>query len=77
MSISLRIKDNIEYLRFLTQIDSFDNSLINRAFTAIAQEIMELLKQFHPFSQENNKISTQVISTFFLFNCGCNCSTYL
>ncbi|MBW4692070.1 MAG: response regulator transcription factor [Lyngbya sp. HA4199-MV5] len=51
-SIPLLIKDDIERLGASTQIDSFGGSSVNRAFTAVAQEVMELLKQSQPLQPD-------------------------
>jgi DNA-binding NarL/FixJ family response regulator len=46
-SIPLLIKDDLERISASTQLNSFDTSLVKRAFTAVAQEVVELLKQSH------------------------------
>lgn len=52
-SISSLVKDNIKHLRSPTQPKSFGVSPVNRAFTAVAQEVMELLKQAHPLQTDS------------------------
>ena len=47
-SVPLLIKDDIERLGASTQIDFFGGSSMNQAFTAVAQEVVKLLKQFQP-----------------------------
>ncbi|MBC7969119.1 MAG: response regulator transcription factor [Verrucomicrobia bacterium] len=53
VSIPLLIKDDIEYLNSPVQIDSFGISFVNQAFAAVAQEVMELLKQSYPFQPDS------------------------
>lgn len=52
-SIPLLIKDDIERLSALNQVDSHGVPPVNRAFTAVAQEVVELLKQFQPFQPDS------------------------
>jgi DNA-binding NarL/FixJ family response regulator len=47
-SIPLLIEDELERLNAPTQIDSFGGFAVNRAFTAVAQEVVGLLKQSYP-----------------------------
>ncbi len=64
-SISLLVKDDFEYLRFPTQIDFFDDSPVNHALTAVAQEVAGLLQQAYPFQADginHTKISAQIAS---------------
>jgi DNA-binding NarL/FixJ family response regulator len=53
-SASLLTKDDFESLKPPTQIKSFSSSSINHAFTDVAQEVAELLQQFHPFQADNS-----------------------
>jgi DNA-binding NarL/FixJ family response regulator len=52
-SIPLLIEDELERLSAPTQIDSFGGSAVNRAFTAVAQEVVGLLRQSHPLQTDN------------------------
>ncbi|MBW4470530.1 MAG: response regulator transcription factor [Stenomitos rutilans HA7619-LM2] len=52
-AIPLLIKDDIERLSASTQIDSFGVFPVNQAFTAVAQEVVALLKQTHPFQPDS------------------------
>ena len=52
-SIPLLIKDDSERLSAPTQIDFFGGSSMNRAFTAVAQEVVELLKQSQPLQTDS------------------------
>lgn len=47
-SIPLLIKDNFEQSKSLSRRDSVNHSSINRAYSAVAQEVMGLLKQAYP-----------------------------
>lgn len=58
--IPLLVKDDIERLSAPTQIDSLGVLSMNQVFTVVAQEVMELLKQFHPF-QPNSISRTEMI----------------
>ncbi|MEI2583752.1 hypothetical protein [Scytonema sp. PRP1] len=53
-SISSLVKDDFEYLKVPTQTDFFDNSSINDALTAVAQEVAKLLQQAYAFQAEGN-----------------------
>ena len=53
VSIPLLIKDDIEYLNSPVQIDSFDISFVNQAFTAVALEVGELLRKSHSFQLDS------------------------
>lgn len=58
-SIPLLIKDDIEYLDSSSQIDLFGDFPVNRAFTAVAQEVAGLLKPSHPFQPDGiNSVET-------------------
>jgi DNA-binding NarL/FixJ family response regulator len=48
-SIPLLVKNDFERLEFPSQIESFSDSSVNLAFTAVAQEVAGLLQQFYPF----------------------------
>ncbi|MBM0744434.1 response regulator transcription factor [Phormidium sp. CLA17] len=52
-SIPLLIEDELERLSAPTQIDSFGGSSVNRAFITVAQEVVGLLKQSHPFQTDS------------------------
>lgn len=52
-SIPLLIEDDLDRLGAPTQIDSFGGSLVNRSFTAVAQEVVERLKQSHSFHTDS------------------------
>ena len=61
-SIPLLIEDDLDRLSAPTQIDSFGGSAVNRAFTAVAQEVVGLLKQSHPFQTDSiNHVETIMI----------------
>ncbi|WP_246163025.1 LuxR C-terminal-related transcriptional regulator [Brasilonema sennae] len=63
-SISLLVKDDFEYLKVPTQTDFFDNSSINYALTAVAQEVAELLQQAYLFQADGvNHAKTIAIQT--------------
>ena len=53
-SIPLLIEDELERLSAPTQIDSFGGSAVHRAFTAVAQEVVGLLKQTHPLRTDSS-----------------------
>jgi DNA-binding NarL/FixJ family response regulator len=55
ISISSRVKDDFEHLKFSNQIDFFSNSPVNRALTHVAQEVAGLLQQFHSFQADSIK----------------------
>ena len=57
-SIPLLIKDDIERLSAPTQIDAFGVFPVNQAFTAVAQEVVALLKQSHSFQLDSNRPET-------------------
>lgn len=46
--IPLLVKDDFEHLRVPTQVDSFGDSPVNHALTAVAQEVSGLLQQAYP-----------------------------
>ena len=46
--IPLVVKDDFEHLEVSTQVDVVDNSPINHAFTAVAQEVARLLQHIFP-----------------------------
>ncbi len=52
VSIPVLIEDELERLSAPTQIDSFGGSAVNRAFTAVAQEVVGLLRQSHPLQTD-------------------------
>jgi DNA-binding NarL/FixJ family response regulator len=52
-STPLLIKDDSDRLSASTQIDSFVGSSLKRAFTAVAQEVVELLKQSQPLQTDS------------------------
>ncbi len=51
--IPLLIKNDIERLGALTQLDSLGISPVSQAFMAVAQEVVELLKQSQSFQLDN------------------------
>ena len=53
-SIPLLIKDDLERISASTQLNSFDASPVNQAFTAVAQEVAELLKLSHPLQTDSS-----------------------
>ncbi|HEY9630560.1 MAG TPA: response regulator transcription factor [Coleofasciculaceae cyanobacterium] len=61
VSIPLLIEDDLERLSAPTQIDSFGVSSVNQAFTAVAQEVMELLKQSHPSRTDSIKRTEMIM----------------
>lgn len=51
-SIPLLIKDDLKRISASTQLNAFDASPVNQALTAVAQEVVELLKQSQPLQAD-------------------------
>ncbi|WP_250124565.1 hypothetical protein [Chroococcidiopsis sp. CCMEE 29] len=48
----LQDKDDFEHSKGATQVDVFGDSPVNHALTAVAQEVVELLKQAYPIQTD-------------------------
>ena len=57
----LLIKDDLARLSASTQIDSFGGSPVSRAFTLVAQEVVELLRQAHPLQPESRNRTEMIM----------------
>lgn len=60
-STPLLIEDNFEQSRFLGRHDVVSHPSINRAYFAVAQEVVELLKQAYPAQMDSNSVETIMI----------------
>ena len=60
-SIPLLIEDNFEQSSSLSRRDFVNHASVNRAFSAVAQEVMELLQQAYPPQMVGNPVETIMI----------------